>query len=69
LSTYNPFSNEFVANKEQQLTNLQELIKEQEIIHQKALELTKQTELLQKSVQIENNLKEIQDSLGSPRMT
>ncbi|WNE40635.1 MAG: Major outer membrane lipoprotein Lpp [Mycoplasmataceae bacterium] len=62
-------NNNFVANKQEQLANLAQLIKDQEILHQKALELQAQTELLQRSAEIENNLKEIHSNLGEKRMS
>jgi outer membrane murein-binding lipoprotein Lpp len=73
LGVYNPFSNQFVANKTQQLNNLNETIKEknlaEQLAQQKALELQQQAEILQRSAEIESNLKEIHANLGESKIT
>ncbi|MDR1670151.1 MAG: hypothetical protein LBR43_00285 [Spiroplasmataceae bacterium] len=59
----------FVQQKQEQLTNLQTLIKDQQILEQKALELQQQTELLERSADIEKNLQEIHSNLGEKKIS
>jgi len=57
-------SNNISQKAEQFSEVVKEQLAEQELAHQKELEIQQQTEILQKATEIEEKLKAAQDSLG-----
>ncbi|CAG8593312.1 7108_t:CDS:2 [Paraglomus brasilianum] len=69
IDEYNIFSNPRSEIRTEQLANLKTVIQNKEISQKKELELQQQTETLQKAAEIEQKLKEAQDSLSGSSMT